>query len=218
MIRVLICDDQDIVRDGLVAILRTDRNIEVVGTAEDGEEALELVAALQPDVVLMDLKMPGMGGVAATGRIHTLHPEVRILVLTTYDAEEWVVDAIREGASGYLLKDTPRQELVEAIRGTADGKTHIDPAIGGLVFDLAARRAPAPESGRFDALTEREREVLGLIARGLQNSEIADQLFLSEGTVRNYVSEILTKLDVADRTQAALLALRHGLADGLERE
>jgi DNA-binding NarL/FixJ family response regulator len=218
MIRVLICDDQDIVRDGLVAILGTDRDIEVVGTAQDGEQALRMVEELHPDVVLMDLKMPGMGGIAATGRIQAGHPEVKVLVLTTYDADEWVLDAIRAGASGYLLKDTPRQELIEAIEGTVAGRTHVDPAIAGMLLDLAARRAPIPASGIFEALTAREIEVLALIARGLQNTEIADRLFLSEGTVRNYVSSILSKLDVADRTQAALLALRHGLGDDQEAE
>ena len=142
-----------------------------------------------------------------------LYPEVGVLVLTTYDAAEWVFDAIRAGASGYLLKDTPREELVAAIEGTAAGETHVDPAVAGKLFRQVAR-TPAPTASAFAAdLSPREREVLRLLARGLNNADIARQLYLSEGTVRNYVSAILSKLEVADRTQAAVLALRHGLAD-----
>lgn len=214
MIHVLICDDQDIVREGLATILSTSAGIEVVNTASDGEQALEMIAQAPPDVVLMDLKMPGMGGVLATERIRSRFPDVKILVLTTYDADEWIFDAIRSGASGYLLKDTPREDLIRAIKGTALGKTHIDPSVAGTLFDIAASRARAPRTDLFDMLSERELEILKCIARGLPNAEIAKQLYLSEGTVRNYVSDILSKLDVDDRTQAAVLALRHGLLDG----
>lgn len=213
MIRVLICDDQDIVRQGLEVILSTASNIEVVGAAEDGAEALELIPQTQPDIILMDLKMPGMNGIVATQRIRDQFPEVKVLVLTTYDADEWVFDAIRSGASGYLLKDTPREELIRAIEGTASGKTHVDPDIAGKLLAHAARTSPAPKTKIVEELSEREVEVLKLLARGLTNADIAQRLFLSEGTVRNYVSAILAKLDVTDRTQAAILALRYGLVD-----
>jgi len=211
MIRVLICDDQDVVREGLRAILGTAPGIEVVGEARDGDEALELVPQTQPDVVLMDLKMPGMNGVQATRAIRDRHPDTRVLVLTTYDADEWVFDAIRSGAAGYLLKDTPRAGLIEAIKDTAAGKTHVDPAVAGRLFAQVAQVAAPPRTSIADDLSARELDVLRLLARGLNNADIAQRLYLSEGTVRNYVSAILSKLDVSDRTQAAVLALRHGL-------
>ncbi len=213
MIRILICDDQAIVCEGLRAILSTARDIEVVGAASDGAQAVEMVAEARPDVVLMDLKMPAMNGVQATRLIRERHPEVRVLVLTTYDADEWVFDAIRSGAAGYLLKDTPREKLIEAIRDTAEGKTPVDPTVAGKLFAQVAHSAAPPDTSVADRLNERERQVLGLLARGLTNAEIAGRLYLSEGTVRNYVSAILDKLGVADRTQAAVLALRYGLAD-----
>ena len=212
MIRVLICDDQVVVREGLRAILSTAPGIEVVGEASDGDEALELVPQTQPDVVLMDLKMPGMNGVQATRAICDHYPDVRVLVLTTYDADEWVFDAIRSGAAGYLLKDTPRAGLIAAIKGTAAGKTHVDPAVAGRLFAQVAQVAAPPQTSIADGLSPRELDVLRLLARGLSNADIAQRLYLSEGTVRNYVSAILSKLDVSDRTQAAVLALRHGLA------
>jgi len=212
-VRVLICDDQDVVREGMQAILKTATEVKVVGMARDGAEALELVPDVQPDVVLMDLKMPVMNGIQATREIRNRHPEVYVLVLTTYDADEWVFDAIRSGASGYLLKDTPRQKLIAAIRGTAEGQTHVDPHVAGKLFTQVSRTPAAAESSVAGKLSAREREVLGLLARGLSNADIAARLFLSEGTVRNYVSAIFTKLDVSDRTQAAVLALRYGLAD-----
>ena len=213
MIRVLICDDQMVVRLGLRAILSTAPGIEVIGEASDGAEALAFVAETRPDVVLMDLKMPGMNGVQTTRALRERYPEVGILILTTYDADEWVFDAIRAGAAGYLLKDTPREGLVAAIEGTAAGETHVDPAVAGKLFRQVAR-SPAPTAQPLAAdLSPRELEVLRLLARGLNNADIARQLFLSEGTVRNYVSAILSKLDVSDRTQAAVLALRHGIAD-----
>ena len=213
MIRVLICDDQDVVREGLQVILSAAPGIEVVGAARDGAEALELVLQTQPDVVLMDLKMPGMNGIHATRAIRDRAPAVRVLVLTTYDADEWVFDAIRAGASGYLLKDTPREELTKAIARTAAGETPVDPAVAGKLFEHIAHKSPPPDTGIADDLSDRELDVLRLLARGLSNADIAAQLYLSEGTVRNYVSAILAKLDVTDRTQAAILALRYGLVD-----
>jgi DNA-binding NarL/FixJ family response regulator len=212
MIRILICDDQAIVCEGLQAILSTAPDIEVVGVANDGAQAVDMIAETHPNVVLMDLKMPVMNGVQATRRIREQHPEVHVLVLTTYDADEWVFDAIRSGASGYLLKDTPREKLIEAIRETAEGKTPIDPSVAGKLFAQVMRGTAPPDTSIANDLSEREMEVLGLLARGMTNAEIAATLYLSEGTVRNYVSAILEKLDVADRTQAAVLALRYGLA------
>lgn len=226
MIRVLICDDQDVVCEGLQVILGGAEDIEVVGVAHDGAAALALIPQTQPDVALMDLKMPVLNGVQATRQIRLAYPATRVLVLTTYDADEWVFDAIRGGANGYLLKDTPREELIAAIRATAAGVTAVTPAIAGKLFaHIAESSIPAgsisrpPASTwptgqpRVDELSEREREVLRLLAHGLANSEIARRLYLSEGTVRNYVSTIFVKLDVTDRTQAALVALRLGLAD-----
>lgn len=211
MIRVLICDDQHMVAEGLRAILGTVEQFEVVGVAHDGAEAAELVAVTKPDVVLMDIKMPRVNGVTATRAIRSKFPAVRVLILTTYDADEWVIDAIRAGASGYLLKDSPRQLLVAAIEGTAAGKTHVDPAVAGRLFDQVARVAPPQSSPLLESLTEREQQVLALLGRGLNNAGIATQLHMAEGTVRNNVSNILGKLNLADRTQAALFALRHGL-------
>jgi NarL family two-component system response regulator LiaR len=212
VIRVLVCDDQWIVCEGLEAILSADADIEVVGLAQDGAEALEKISETQPDLVLMDLKMPVMNGVQATRKIKTLYPEVKVLVLTTYGEDEWVFDAIRNGAAGYLLKGTPRAQLVAAVKGTVAGESYVDPKVAGKLLDhIALRGAPAADSTLVETLTEREREVLALLAQGKSNAEIANELYLSHGTVRNYISAILTKLDVTDRTQAALLALRHGL-------
>jgi DNA-binding NarL/FixJ family response regulator len=213
MITVLICDDQDVIREGLQAMLKSAADIQVVGTAADGAEAIERATTLRPDVVLMDLKMPVMSGIQATRRLHDEQPGLRVLVLTTYDADPWVFDAIRAGASGYLLKDTPAEQIVEAIRGTATGKAHLDPAVAGKVLAYVAGDRPAPPAGLLATLSERERDVLRLLARGLGNASIARRLCLSEGTVRNYMTAIFAKLEVADRTQAAVLALRCGLVD-----
>jgi DNA-binding NarL/FixJ family response regulator len=212
MVRVLICDDQWIVCEGLEAILEADPEISVVGIAHDGAEAIDKAAQAAPDVVLMDLKMPVVNGVQATRAILEAHPKVRVLVLTTFGADEWVFDAIRSGASGFLLKGTPRAELIAAIKGTAQGGSYVDPNVAGRLLDQIKRQgAPEADSALLAKLSARERDVLRLLARGLSNAEIAGELFLSQGTVRNYVSAILTKLEVSDRTQAAVLALRHGL-------
>jgi DNA-binding NarL/FixJ family response regulator len=214
MIRVLICDDQHVVAEGLQAILSTVAQIEVVGQAHNGAEAIERVATTKPDVVLMDIKMPRVNGVQATREIRNRFLGVRVLILTTYDADEWVFDAIRAGASGYLLKDSPRESLVAAIEGTAAGKTHVDPSVAGRLFEQVAQASPTQVSPLLESLTERERQVLTLLGRGLNNAAIATQLHMAEGTLRNNVSNILGKLNLADRTQAALFALRHGLLDG----
>jgi two-component system, NarL family, response regulator LiaR len=211
MIRILIADDQAIARQGLQVILSSEEDIEVVGQAKDGQEALELVEQLSPHLVLMDLKMPRLNGVQATKAIKEKFPSVCILVLTTYDLDDWVANAIRNGANGYLLKDTPPQELLTAIRGTVQGKNYVDPNVAGKMFQ---QMQSAPSKGRLELtepLTERELDVLNLLAKGLSNQEIAESLHLSEGTVRNYLSTLFSKLGVSDRTKAAVLAIQHGL-------
>jgi DNA-binding NarL/FixJ family response regulator len=213
MIRVLICDDQVVVTDGLELILSADAEIEVVGTAHDGAEAVEKITQVKPDLVLMDLKMPGVNGIQATREITKHHPEIKVLVLTTFGDDEWVFDAIRSGAAGYLLKGTPRTELIEAVKGTIRGDTHVDPEVAGKLFTHVARSSTPQDTTVAENLSERELEVLKLIAQGITNAEIAERLFLTRGTVRNYVSAVLAKLEVEDRTQAAILAVRHGLVD-----
>lgn len=209
--KVIICDDQAIVRDGLELLLKLEKDIEVVGLAQDGAQAIELVDHIHSDLVLMDLMMPGVNGVEATRSIRAKHPEIKVLVLTTFDDDEWVFDAIRAGASGYLLKDTPRGKVIEAIRGTVEGKAFVDPAVAGKLLEQAANPQVQPATAILSKLTEREADVLRWMARGLNNTDIAAQMHLSEGTVRNHVSAIFNKLVVSDRTQAVILALRHGL-------
>jgi len=213
MIRVLICDDQEVVCEGLRVILNSAAGIEVAGVAYDGAAALDLIPTAKPDLVLMDLKMPGLNGIQATRLIHQRYPEIRVLVLTTYDGDEWVLDAIRSGAAGYLLKDSPREALIAAIKGTIDGKTHVDPGVAGTLLAQITRTGTPPTTSLTADLSERELEVLRHLARGLTNLDIADRLHLSEGTIRNYVSAVFTKLGVSDRTQAAVIALRYGLVD-----
>jgi DNA-binding NarL/FixJ family response regulator len=213
VIKVLICDDQAIVCEGLAKILSTDSELQVVGTAQDGMEALNLVAKTQPDLVLMDLKMPAMNGIVATRKIREQFPSTVILVLTTYDDDEWVFDALRSGAAGYLLKDTPPKKLIESIKGTLDGKVFLDPAVAGKILtDYQNRPSSDPVPTHFH-LGDRDLELLKLLACGLSNAEISQQLFLSEGTVRNYTSELFKKLGVSDRTQAVVSALRFGLVN-----
>jgi DNA-binding NarL/FixJ family response regulator len=211
MTRVLICDDQEVVREGLRTIIDLVPDLETVGVVADGSAAMAALETTAVDVVLMDLHMPGMNGVQATREIRDRHPEVAVLVLTTYADETWVLDAIRAGATGYLLKDSPRDRLVDAIRGTAAGRSHLDPAVAGGLLTRVASQPDSDETNVGEALSPRELEVLSLLGRGLSNAAIAERLYLSEGTVRNYVSAILAKLDLEDRTQAAVLAVRHGL-------
>lgn len=210
MIRVVIADDQEIVCEGLRTVLNASPSIDVVGLAHNGAEALEQARALRPDLVLMDLKMPVMNGIHATRSITEHFPEIAVLVLTTYDDDAWVVDAIRAGAKGYLLKDTGRNELVAAVEGTIAGRTHIDPAVAEKLFTFV-RHGTQPRSTIAERFSERERAVLRLLASGLTNAAIADRLHLAEGTVRNHVTNILAKLDVTDRAQATALAWRYGL-------
>ena len=217
MIRVLICDDQTVVREGLAAILSTDPEIEVVGLASHGAEALDLVPQTKPDVVLMDLQMPVMNGVQATQQLRRAYPDLHVLVLTTYAEDRWVLDAVRAGATGYLLKDTRRDELLVAIKGTVEGRSYLDPAVAGTVMQAATSSPPAGGAEPLaEAFTEREQEILRLLVQGKNNPEIAGQLHLAKGTVRNYVSVIFQKLGVSDRTQAAVVALRRGLVDDAE--
>ena len=211
MIKVLIADDQEIVCEGLKMILETDPQIRVIGTANDGQEALDLVEALAPDVVLMDLQMPRMNGVQAIRRLRVTHPDLPVLVLTTYMDDKWLFDAIRSGASGYLMKDRPRLELIEAIHGTVAGDTYIDPSVAGKVLNNVAASPQQDSPEKSYNLTEREQDILNLLAQGLSNADISHQLYLSEGTVRNYTSTLFAKLGVSDRTQAVILALRQGL-------
>jgi NarL family two-component system response regulator LiaR len=209
--KVVICDDQAIIRDGLELLLKLEKDVEVVGTAQDGFEAVELVAKFMPDQVLMDLKMPGMNGVEATRRITASSPRVKVMVLTTFEDDVWIFDAIRAGACGYLLKDTSREKLIEAIYGTMHGKSYIDPVVAGKVLGQVASKQAEPHTLITQKLTAREVEVLRLIAHGFANAEIADQLHLSEGTVRNHVSALFDKLEVSDRTKAAIIAIRYGI-------
>jgi NarL family two-component system response regulator LiaR len=211
-IRVLITDDQAIVRKGIQALLATETNFEVVGEAENGKEAIKQFEQLQPDVVLMDLQMPEMSGIEAISHITTHKPNARILVLTSFATDDKVFPAIKAGALGYLLKDSSPEELVRAIRQVHRGESSLHPTIARKLLQELTK-PPAPEQKPTDEpLTEREVEVLRLIARGLGNQQIADQLIISEATVRTHVSNILGKLHLASRTQAALYALQKGLA------
>jgi NarL family two-component system response regulator LiaR len=207
---VLVADDHAIVRKGIRALLATEPDIEVVGEAENGREAVTEAERLQPDVILMDLVMPEVDGIEAIRRITGRQPEARILVLTSFAADDKVFPAIKAGALGYLLKDSGPEELVQAIHQVYRGESSLHPTIARkLLHELSrpSERPPTPEP-----LTEREVEVLRLVARGQSNQEIADQLVISEATVRTHVSNILGKLHLASRTQAALYALREGLA------
>ncbi len=213
MIKILICDDQEIVCEGLQRILEADPEISVVGIAHDGLEALELAENKKPDLVLMDLKMPVMNGIQATRKLRDQYPDMHVLVLTTYADDEWLFDAIRSGASGYLLKDRPRKELIEAIKGTIAGGAYIDPAVARKVLTNVAQVPPPKNRQARISLSPREAEILELLALGLSNADIAQRLYLSEGTIRNYMSDLFTKLGVSDRTLALVVALREGLVD-----
>ena len=211
MIKVLIADDQEIVCEGLKKILQSDPNLQVIGIAHNGQQAIELIEHQRPDLVLMDLQMPIMNGVQAILHLRKTDPSLPVLVLTTYTDDKWLFDAIRAGANGYLLKDRPRQELVDAIKGTVAGESYLDPAVTKRVLDTVASVPEPPESIEDLDLSQREQDILQLLVEGLSNADIAQRLFLSEGTVRNYLSGLFTKLGVSDRTQAVVVALRRGL-------
>ncbi|MFP4345746.1 MAG: response regulator [Anaerolineales bacterium] len=213
-IRILLVDDQQLFREGLRTLLSVQRDFEVVGEAENGEEALRLAQSLHPDVVLMDLRMPLMDGVAATRRLGEVEPEARVIVLTTFDDDEYVFDGLRAGALGYLLKDAPSEKLFEALRAAARGESFLQPSVASKVvaeFTRLARQAPPREETLVEPLSEREVEVLRLVAQGMTNREIAGRLFIAEGTVKNHLTNILSKLNVRDRTQAALRGRELGL-------
>ena len=213
MIRVLIADDQELVRAGFRMILEVEDDIEVVGEASDGAAAVEAARKLDPDVVLMDVRMPGTDGIEATRRLAISGSRARVLMLTTFDADDYVYDAMKAGASGFMLKNAPPQRLIDAVHATAAGEAQLAPAIVQRMIQEFVRR-PAPGATRppeLDELTNRELDVLKLVARGLSNAEIAAELFLGDATVRTHVSRILTKLQLRDRTQAVVLAYESGL-------
>lgn len=214
-VRVLLVDDQTLFRAGLRTLLSTRSEIEVVGDAENGQVALERAAATRPDVVLMDLKMPVLDGVAATRKLRVQLPQCQVVALTTFEDDELVFECLRAGAVGYLLKDAPTDKLVEAVLAAARGESVLQPSVASKVLAelsrLGGERAPATEPAELAKLSGRERDVLRLIARGASNKEIATALFLAEGTVKNHVTNILAKLEVDDRTQAALRARELGL-------
>jgi DNA-binding NarL/FixJ family response regulator len=211
-IRVLVCDDQALVRSGFRMILEARPDLEVVGEAEDGLQAIELAEQTGPDVVLMDVRMPNLDGVEATRRIVRSGSPARVIVLTTYDVDEHVYDAVRAGASGFLLKDVQPTQLVAAIRVVAAGDALLAPSVTRRLLDRFARSLPdrAPPDS-LSSLTEREIEVLRLLATGLSNAELAERLFVSEATVKTHVSSVLRKLGVRDRVQAVVLAYDAGL-------
>ena len=227
-IRVLLVDDQEIIRNGLTLIVNQEPDMTVVGQAENGVVAVQKAQALTPDIVLMDIKMPQLSGIQATRQIRDSVPGARVIILTTYDVDGWVFDGIRAGAKGYLLKDTPADDLVAGIRRVHEGESLLDPAIAGKVMDefrrmsvpetttppqsiqsISAPQELSSEGSLIEKLTEREAEILTLMSQGLNNRDIAAQLFLTEGTVRNYVSSILSKLHANDRTQAVIKAAHH---------
>lgn len=221
-IRVLLVDDQAIIREGLATILRYESGIEVVGQASDGKEALVEARTLEPDVVLMDIKMPVLGGIPATRRIKEELPDTRVIILTTYDADDLVFEGIKAGAQGYLLKDVSAEMLAEAIQGVVRGEARLDPKVAGKVLTEFKRLSadvitnPVAEANEdsdlvLTPLTEREEDVLRLLAEGLSNKKIGTRLSLAEGTVKNYASAIIGKLQANDRTHAVVTALRHGL-------
>jgi DNA-binding NarL/FixJ family response regulator len=212
-VRVLVVDDQQLIREGIAALLGVQPGIDVVGTAADGREAVEQAIALDADVVLMDVRMPGCDGVTALIALRQRNPACRVIMLTTFDDEEYVVQALSAGAAGYLLKDRPAKELAEAVRLAHAGVVQFDPAVAARLASVLARATPtAPAvSAAAKELTRREVDVLRLLAQGCTNREIGTKLHLSEGTVKNHISRILTRLGLRDRTQAAIYARDHGL-------
>jgi DNA-binding NarL/FixJ family response regulator len=214
-VRVLVVDDQTLFREALTTLLGARQEVEVVGAVEDGAQALESVALLRPDVVLMDLRMPVLDGVASTRRLAVEEPDVRVLVLSTFDGDDEVFPALRAGAVGYLLKDATASRLVEAVQAAARGESVLQPSVATKLIARVSQLPDPPDVPRpqplVDPLTERELDVLRAVADGLSNREAAALLFLSEGTVKNHVTNVLAKLGVRDRTQAALRARALGL-------
>ncbi|OLP18243.1 DNA-binding response regulator [Leptolyngbya sp. 'hensonii'] len=214
MIRVLLVDDQSIVREGLRSLLQAKPDLDIVGEAENGQVGVEQAIALQPDVVLMDVRMPVMDGVAATRSLQEKIPHIRILILTTFDDDEYVTQALRYGAKGYLLKDTPSEELAQAIRAVHKGYTHLGPGLFEKMLSPAPTPPPPTLPPELAQLTPRELEVLHLIGQGYSNREIAQTLYITERTVKNHVSSILSRLHLRDRLQVALLTSTLGFHPG----
>jgi DNA-binding NarL/FixJ family response regulator len=208
MIHLLLVDDQDLIRRGLNALLTTDSELSVVGEAENGQEAVALVAALTPDVVLMDVRMPVMDGVAGTREICQRFPATKVLMLTTFDDQDYVIQALQAGASGYLLKDTPFEELTQAIRLVHKGYTQIGPGLATKVLTPPPSLTLTSGAQPWAALSEREKEIVRLVAQGYSNREIAQSLHIAEKTVKNYITNILSQLNLRDRTQLAIAALQ----------
>jgi DNA-binding NarL/FixJ family response regulator len=213
MIRVLLVDDQPLVRAGLRTLLDEEADLEVVGDATNGEEAVAAVVALAPDVVLMDIRMPVLDGLEATRRITAHGCAARIVILTTFDLDEYVFQALRAGASGFLLKDATGDEIVRAVRVAASGDALLAPSVTRRLIERFSGHTPSADAPHLRLLTERERDVLLLVARGLSNSEIAARLFLGETTVKTHVAHLLDKLELRDRVQAVVLAYESGLVE-----
>jgi DNA-binding NarL/FixJ family response regulator len=212
VIRVVIADDQALVREGFRSILERDPGIEVVGEAGDGRRAVDVVAATRPDVVLMDVRMPVLDGLSAAQRVLSGDSPPRVVVLTTYDTDDNLFEALRMGASGFLLKDIRADQLVDALHAAVSGDALVSPSlVRRLVEGYVEARRPAPSAGRLSALTPRELEVMGQVARGLSNAEVASALFLSEATVKTHINRILAKLGARDRVQLVVLAYEAGL-------
>jgi len=224
-VRLMVVDDQRLMRDGISSLLSIQEGINVVGMAGDGQEAIQMAQELQPDVILMDVRMPVMDGVEATVQIRQILPDCQVLMLTTFDDEEYIVEALKAGAIGYMLKDLPAADLAESVRMAARGIYQLDPAAASKVIGAIRKsgmqaseeeKTAEPQSAAasyVEDLTDRELEVLQLVAQGMTNREIAERLFISEGTVKNHVSNILGRLGLRDRTQAAVYAHEHGLID-----
>ena len=212
MIRILLADDQSLFREALRMLISSQPDLEVVGEAANGAEAVKLADSFRPNVVLMDLQMPVMNGVAATRQIHSTQPDCHVIALTTFDGDEYIFDCLRAGAVGYLLKDAPSENLFAAIRAAARGESFLQPSVTTRVLAEFTRLSDQPVASvtLVEPLSDREHEILRLIAKGSTNREIAEALFITEGTVKNHVTNILSKLDVRDRTQAALKARELG--------
>ncbi|WP_433075011.1 response regulator [Dactylosporangium sp. CA-052675] len=211
--RVLICDDQEMMRVGLRMVVQSQQDLTVVGEAGDGHEAIAAAVEHRPDVVLLDVRMPGLDGVTAAGRIRAALPATRILMVTTFDLDEYAFAALRAGADGFLVKDAPAAEMLVAIRGVLRGDPMVSPSVTRRLLDRYVTAGPGPlPDPRLERLTDREREVLGLVARGLSNAEIADRLHLGETTVKTHVSRVLGKLGARDRIGAVVLAYESGLS------
>lgn len=217
-VRVLVADDQRLLREGIASLLEVQEGIAIVGQAASGREAVELALATRPDVVLMDVRMPEMDGIEATSELRRQLPACRVLMLTTFDDDEYILEALKVGATGYLLKDIPSEDLAQAIQAAHKGIYQLDPAVAAKVVaslagapNTAGRNIASPDRLASDNLTDREVEVLRLVAQGVTNKEIARTLNISEGTVKNHISSILSRLGLRDRTQAALYAREQGL-------